>query len=419
MKHFILLTLLLLSTSFISFTQCEKEIDGYWDYANELANKGDLHDAIKVINAIIDSSTKRDLNPIYNLRARIYLALKYYELALNDAHFALSNNNKDTISHHVLIEIRFKTEKYNLLIKESEEAILKIGDHFYFRWVRGLSYHYLNKNQAAIEEFSACITLDPNSEIGYSLRGNAYWNNNEIDKAIIDYNKAYAILPKFEIARNLANIHSEIKDTMTSINYYKETLKFKKDEDCLFDLASKLYNNNNFIEAIPYFDTLISVAPNSNLNYYICRADAYAFVKKYDKAFLDYNKVTSLDKDNSTAYNNRAFCCWLPLKNYKEAKHDLLIAVAIKDNFDLAWNNLSYANYKLGLLDEALSSSNRAIQLNYDNSYIFKNLALIHYAKKNKELAITNAKKAIELGYPLKEDKEFLVLLKKLKIKYD
>jgi len=65
----------------------------------------------------------------------------------------------------------------------------------------------------------------------------------------------------------------------------------------------------------------------------------------------------------------------------------------------LLYNNRGFAKYKLGDYKGALEDIDLSISLLPNNSYAFRNRALVHLAQNEKELACADMQKALDLGF--------------------
>ena len=67
---------------------------------------------------------------------------------------------------------------------------------------------------------------------------------------------------------------------------------------------------------------------------------------------------------------------------------------------------MGYAKFKLKDYNGALEDIKKSINLNNNNSYAFRNRALIYFELNNKDSACMDIKKALELGFTEKYGKE-------------
>ena len=166
-------------------------------------------------------------------------------------------------------------------------------------------------NQGAIEDYTQAIQINHNwgkpsgtyfgLPSAYTIRGNAYDDLKESQKAIADYTKAIELKSDYALAYyNRGIVHKNLKDYQKAIADYNKTIELKPD-------YANAYNN---------------------------RGNAYSDLKESQKAIADYNKAIELKPDYATAYNNRA----IVYKNLKESQK------AIADYNKAIELNPDYAN---------------------------------------------------------------------------
>jgi tetratricopeptide (TPR) repeat protein len=195
-------------------------------YADEYYEQGLVFYQSMEYDRSIDNFTKAlEINPtdeenykVYYMRGRSYMENRQYEEAINDFTKALE-----------ICPDTDKATKFSII--ES----------------RGNSYHALNKNDAAIKDFSDAIVLDPrNKNIKYvcTNRGWVWQAKDEYAKAIKDYDAALAIDPAFAPAHfgravaynKLGNLPRAIEDAKEALRLEPENKKYN---DLLFELRTK------------------------------------------------------------------------------------------------------------------------------------------------------------------------------------
>jgi tetratricopeptide (TPR) repeat protein len=83
----------------------------------------------------------------------------------------------------------------------------------------------------AIQDFSKVIELDPNDEIGYANRGNAYLRKKDYDKAIQDYNIAIKMIPNdFELYNQRGNAYKAKGEYDKAIQDLKYAIKLDNEQ---------------------------------------------------------------------------------------------------------------------------------------------------------------------------------------------
>ncbi len=199
-----------------------------------------------------------------------------------------------TISPEMIKELPNSKE-----IIKSLEKIKNLTAEGHF--IKGNAYYSEKKIDKAIEEYTEAIELNPKLASAYNNRGVAYGNIKEFDKAIEDCNKAIELNPK------LASAYSNRGIAYNNIKEFDKAI-----EDC-----------NKAIELNP---KLVSAYNN--------RGVAYGNIKEFDKAIEDYNKTIELNPKYSIAYLNLAEV-YIIRNNHKDSlaitQKSLEISKDIKD----------------------------------------------------------------------------------------
>ena len=168
-----------------------------------------------------------------------------------------------------------------------------------------------------------------------------------------------------------------------------------------------------YIWAIEDFSLIIN---NDSTNYtaYYNRAEAYSMSGMNQEALEDYSKSIKLNPNYASAILNRGFL-YMDMEDYSKAIIDFENSIELNQiEFEKAYalNNIGYCLYKLGKLDDSQNYIENSINLYPINSFAYRNLALVHIALKNKELACENILKSIELGFVSSYGTEILELQK-------
>jgi len=163
------------------------------------------------------------------------------------------------------------------------------------------------------------------------------------------------------------------------------------------------YNLEDFYGAIKDLDKAINLK-NDHTEAYYCRAICYINTDDPDKAITDFDKVIELDPAYEDAYLNRAFYIKDKKGDYKGSIEDYnkYIKLNKKGDNSYALNNRGFAKYKLGELSEALEDIDQSIILNPQNSFAFKNKALVLLAMDSLDLACESLQKSNDLGFTTK-----------------
>ena len=186
-------------------------------------------------------------------------------------------------------------------IGETEKAIADLNDAiscdstlpqpYYGRAM----YNFNSRNYAnAVNDFNNYVKYKRsgfNAEV-FSNRGAAYFSIGEVEKALVDYERA------IQLDSNFVNV------------YQNRAIAYK---------SLKKHN-----EAIGDWSKLIGFRPD-NMPYYVERGDAYFASSKFKKAINDYSKAIELKPKNGGIYFKRSYAYYRS-KSFTEARNDAIKA---------------------------------------------------------------------------------------------
>jgi len=236
-------------------------------------------------------------------------------------------------------------------------------------------YYYQIKNKEFEGRLSGLIP-DPNITLllaeFYYERGLAYEKKEQYDEAIAEY------------------VHVIEYDSNHTNTYFHRGLCYLKKKDH----SAAILENNRVIELNPnYADA------------YFNRGSAYAESKKYDEAIEDYNKYIRMKPQDPEGYITRGRVLGSKGEN-DEAISDYNKALELNPNMQdeiyyklwIVYNNRGVSLAKEDKHSEAVADFSKAIQLNPNDgqSYYNRSRSWLHLGDKEK--AITDMKKACDLG---------------------
>jgi len=193
----------------------------------------------------------------------------------------------------------------------------------------------------ALKNLNYAVRLAPEDAAARFRRGLVHFRNNELDKAVEDYGKAFELDPQhFEACFNRALTYAEKKDLQNALNEYRrvvqlmarppevykqwcagqgkkgldrhvdtleaELLKSKQDSMKRFQEGFKLHKQGDLAGAVAKYDQALALYPRFVPIYYN-RALAHRKRGNLDRAIHDYTQALRLDPKYVPAYSNRAF----------------------------------------------------------------------------------------------------------------
>lgn len=150
-------------------------------------------------------------------------------------------------------------------------------------------------------------------------------------------------------------------------------------------------------KAIVDYDKAVESDPK-NFDAYANRGDVYYALKRYDKVIADYRKVAELTPKYHGAYLNIG-AAYEELGRYDKAIEAFETAVKLKPGQAEAYYGRGNCYYRLKQYDKAVTDYDRAIKLKPDYAEAYSNRANVYYDRKQYDKAVAAISKAIELKY--------------------
>jgi len=247
----------------------------------------------------------------------------------------------------------------------------------------------------AKNDLDKAIELQPAQAKYYFERGSFYNHVYQPQLAIIDCDNALKYpVTDIELRNNIYTIRGESKkftaDFVGAHSDYQEVLKNQPDAPqemlCLSGEGFVLSELNRTDESLAALRILVKKYPKFTAGY-LNLAFTLAEAGKYQEA-IDVN-VKALEM----------------IKGVKRNEDDTYNAhkkVTVADNNEempVIYNNMGYAEYKLGLHEDALKDINTSLKMLPDNSYAYKNRALVYIAMKKEDLACADIHNALALEF--------------------
>lgn len=264
------------------------------------------------------------------------------------------------------------------------------------------AYHYLSVDrEKGITLLTQCIQLDSTFEEAYLHRGIAYFKQENYDKALNDFEKAYELSPQRSIIwmykgfayRNQGNtdmalscfsnyiaqnpqdtsaysyilrgkVKYELGDFNGAVKDYDKALNLKPlEEKFQYYRFVALFEAGQYEKAIEAVDRLIAL--NSDFyGYYFYKGNIYSAQEKYEKAIYMYNIAIIKNYQNADSYFQRAEA-YRHLEAYQKALEDYNSAILLKPKDGTFYSGRGNCKYEMGMSLEACEDWNEAGALGY------------------------------------------------------
>lgn len=276
-----------------------------------------------------------------------------------------------------------------------------------------------------LADFNSSIEIDPEFAKAYYRRGILYKKMELLENAARDFKKAIELDPKCDEAMTeLGFIHIQMgkKDAMKYFNkaikinpcagnYFSRVAaraKMLKRQNAIENFASGkvvkddcyadcTFNEKQAKDDIKDLDKAIAFEPDDTY-YYSLRISRYKYLKQYENALADYEKLIELEPEEEEFYLEMAYCKYNTDK-FAEAIEEIDAYLKMVDGSgdDFLYQTRGNANYELGNFEEVLKDLSKSLVLKETaDSYYYRglvNFRLQHFIKSYKDF-----KKALALN---------------------
>lgn len=214
-----------------------------------------------------------------------------------------------------------------------------------------------------VASLSTVIQRNPKDANALNLRGAAYGQMGDYEKAIADFNAAIAINPQFVQAySNRALIWAKAKRNDRAFADYNEAIKIKPDYAAAYVGRGSLYKaQNNLPQALADYSRAIELRADDPVAYYN-RGLVQQAMNEHRRAVDDFNMALGYKGDAPEPHYARGISL-LELRDYKKAYDDFLLVAEARNHHE-AWTYTGKAAEGMGSKQDAARAYKRALQLN-------------------------------------------------------
>jgi len=183
-------------------------------------------------------------------------------------------------------------------------AILLLSGFTLFFSVATHSRSFVWKNDMTL--WDDVISKYQTVALAYYNRGLEYMNENKMDQALTDYNKAIELKPNYtEAYVNRGNIMRGNQKNVDALNDYNKALAVNPNFSKAYFNRGILYmNEQRFEESLSDFSKAIELNPRY-YKAYSNRGNVLYSIKRYEEAIAEFSKAIELNPDYAEAYYNR------------------------------------------------------------------------------------------------------------------
>lgn len=231
-------------------------------------------------------------------------------------------------------------------------------------FLRGVSQLEQDQTQAALNDLSKAIELDPNLMIAYRSRAQIRGELGDRSGALRDFDQVLRLDPDRTDALDArAQLRLQWGDLRGAIADFSEAIKLdSQSPGLLFNRAMTYSRLGNYQASVDDFTRGILLQPKDAVAYRE-RGRSYLGLQQLPKAIEDLNRSIELDPKSAVTYDLRCFVR-LGLDDYRGALSDCNTAIELNPNFALAYADRGYAWLGLNEPQKAIDDAKTALRLN-------------------------------------------------------
>lgn len=233
----------------------------------------------------------------YQKRAKMYLHMENYELAIADYSKIIDLQPANADAYMVRGNVYNDLNLYDLALSDYNKAIHIDPSKKGLYYARGMLYSRLQEFDLSIADFTKAIELNLNW--AYYQRAILYENKKQYDLAIKDYNAVKDISEyiAFDYYSHRGKAYFELKEYDLAIADFSKALEAKKSDKealaAIYSARAEAYGKKNQYDLAIKDYTLAISAASYDISYYYKRGSMYSKMHQDDLARADYNKIIS------------------------------------------------------------------------------------------------------------------------------
>jgi tetratricopeptide (TPR) repeat protein len=228
-------------------------------------------------------------------------------------------------------------------------------------------------------------------------RGVEVLRNNELDRAMNDYDLAIKHNPKFSLSyNNRANLWSDKGALDRAMADYNEAIRLDPKYAIAFNGRGNLWRSKGDLDhAITDYSEAVRVDPTYATAF---QNRGYALAQKgnNDQAIADYDEAIRLDPANAWSFHSRGLP-WRAKGGLRQALADYNEAIRLDPNFADAFASRGDLHRDQGNRDRAVSDYDETTRLDPGNAAAFDSRGNVYWDKGDYERAMADFNEAIRL----------------------
>jgi tetratricopeptide (TPR) repeat protein len=173
--------------------------------------------------------------------------------------------------------------------------------------MRGSAFGQAGEYQRALDDFNAALRLSPNYHQVYANRALIYVKMKRADQALADYSKAISLAPDYAVAYvGRGNLYRQMKNLPLALSDYNRAVELQADDPvAYFNRGLVRQTMGDHRNAIEDFSNALSMRPDTTDPFY-ARGISYLKLDEFKRAYDDFTIATNSKTSTAEAWTYRA-----------------------------------------------------------------------------------------------------------------
>ena len=241
-------------------------------------------------------------------------------------------------------------------------------------------------------------TSNKDLTLAYGLRGGAYLNKGDRDKAIADFTAAIRLNPGPSMSQYLKGLrHVANGENDAAIVEFDAAIRLDpKNVRALNSRGSAFNRKGDPNRAVTDLNEAIRIDPNFALAYNN-RGVSYRGKGEHDRAIADFSEAIRLEPRFTSAHRSRG-SIYVAKGDYDRAVADFDQTIRLDPNLASAYQERGWAYFSKGEYDRAIADSSTAIRLDPNNVSAYNTRGRAYGAKGEHDRSITDFSDAVRIA---------------------
>ncbi|CAD8127357.1 unnamed protein product [Paramecium sonneborni] len=283
----------------------------------------------------------------------------------------------------------------NLKKQQAEPPINKLALQHYQQ-----SQNFIQNNQIdkAMEEINKALKIDPKYVDAYQMRGLIQFKRDNKLNALDDMNKAIFLNPNLVSSYyHRATIYQKNQMLNSALDDCDKAIKLNPEYALAYSKKGSLMKESGkFDEALEFYQKAIDLDQQC-IKAYLNRALLFKEIQQPEKALKDYNKAIEINQKNANAYFNRGVLL-KDMGEWQQALLDYDKAIELNPKNTTAYLNRGVLLSNMNRIEKALKDYDKAIELNPDYTKSYLNRALLYKDMDQIDKALQDCNSMIKIN---------------------